>query len=199
MKRLISLAAIGAGLLLTQSASAHTFTFSTIMNGLNENPPNGSLGTGTATVIVDSDLFTMRVIANFSGLTGTTTQAHIHCCVAPPANVGVASIVPSFTGFPLGVTSGSYDFTYDMALASSYNPAFITANGGSISNAFQALFDAMSGTAPGGLGAYFNIHTTSHTGGEIRGFLAPVPEPASAALALLGLGLPLLLRRRISV
>jgi hypothetical protein len=181
--------------LLLQAASAHTYHFYTEMDGASENPPNPSLGTGTSHVFIDSDLLTMRVIAEFSGLSGNVTQAHIHCCVAPPGNVGVASITPSFTSFPIGGTSGSYDFTYDMTLASSYNPAFITANGGSVSDAFQALFDAMAGTAPNNLGAYFNIHTTFRTGGEIRGFFTLIPEPTSAVLAMFGLGMPLLLRR----
>lgn len=35
--------------------------------------------------------------------------------------------------------------------------------------------------------AYFNIHTTLYPGGEIRGFLAPVPVPA--AVWLFGSGL----------
>ena len=35
--------------------------------------------------------------------------------------------------------------------------------------------------------AYFNIHSSTFPGGEIRGFLQQVPEPAT--LALLGLGL----------
>jgi hypothetical protein len=34
--------------------------------------------------------------------------------------------------------------------------------------------------------AYWNIHSTTFPGGEIRGFLVAVPEPSS--LALLGLG-----------
>ncbi len=195
MIRRILFATTCALLFLTQSALAHTFHFYTEMNGANENPPNASLGTGTSHVIVDTDLLTMRVIAEFSGLTGNVTQAHIHCCVAPPGNVGVASITPSFTGFPTGGTSGTYDFTYDMSQASSYNPAFVTANGGSVSNAFQSLFDAMSGTAPNNLGAYFNIHTTFRAGGEIRGFFALIPEPTSAVLAMVGLGMPMLLRR----
>ena len=31
---------------------------------------------------------------------------------------------------PLGVTAGSMNQTYDMTLASSYNPSYVTANGG---------------------------------------------------------------------
>lgn len=33
---------------------------------------------------------------------------------------------------------------------------------------------------------YINIHTVNNAGGELRGFIVPVPEPASAALIALG-------------
>jgi len=77
----------------------------------------------------------MRVEISFSGLTGTTTASHIHCCEATPganANVMVATTTPTFPGFPLGVTSGSYDQTFDLTNAGSYNPDFITAHGGTV-------------------------------------------------------------------
>jgi hypothetical protein len=95
----------------------------------------------------------------------------------------VATQVPSFAGFPLGVTSGNYDYTFDMTLASSYNPFYVTANGGTTASAFAAL---VAGLNAGG--AYLNIHTSGHPGGEIRGFLiaAAVPEPSTWAMLILG-------------
>jgi hypothetical protein len=80
------------------------------------------------------------------------------------------------------VTSGTYDTTFDMTLASSYNPSYITSNGGTPASAFAALFAGISA----GKG-YFNLHSSVYPGGEIRGFLEQVPEPAT--MALLGIGL----------
>ena len=164
-------------------ASAITIVYTAILSGPAESPPNASPGTGTATITLDTTLATMRVEASFSGLTGTTTASHIHCCtaVAGVSTAGVATQTPSFTGFPLGVTSGSYDHTFDMTLTASYNAPFVTANGGTASGAFSAL---LAGLAAGK--AYYNIHSSTFAGGEIRGFLA-VPEPGT--LARLGSGL----------
>jgi hypothetical protein len=163
------------------------------LSGLNEAPPNASPGTGTALAIYDSALHTLHVEATFSGLLANTTAAHIHCCTATPGvpPIGVATQTPSFLGFPLGVTSGSFVNTYDLMLESSWNAAFITANGGTPVGAEMAL---AAGLDQGR--AYFNIHTTQFPGGEILGFLR-VPEPGT--LALLGLGfalVALVLRRR---
>ncbi len=93
----------------------------------------------------------------FSGLVANTTAAHIHCCTAPPGNVGVATTLPAFAGFPLGVTSGSLDQTYDTTLASTWNPAYITNNGGTPLSAEAAL---ATGLAAGN--AYLNIHTSTY-------------------------------------
>jgi hypothetical protein len=77
--------------------------------------------------------------------------------------------VPTFTGFPSGVTSGSYDHLFDLADPDSYNPTFITASGGT-AQAMNELFHALHDGA-----AYLNIHTSAYNGGEIRGFLFQVP------------------------
>jgi hypothetical protein len=171
-------------LVLSFPAVAHEELYFTTLSGPAEAPPNASPGTGFARVTVDFDLMTMRVEASFSGLLGTTTASHIHCCTALPdeGTAGVATQTPTFSGFPLGVSSGTYDMTFDMTQASSYNASFITAQG-DIATAFNALTDAMSDGH-----AYFNIHTSAFGGGEIRGFLHQVPEPETYALMLLGLG-----------
>lgn len=165
------------------SASAAPITFTTVLGNF-ESPPTGSLGTGFATVTMDVVAHTMTISASFSGLTGTTTAAHIHCCVNPPGNVGVATQTPTFAGFPFGVQAGSYLNTYDMTLATSFSAGYIVANGGTPASAEAALFAGMQAGQ-----AYFNIHTSTSPGGEIRGFLA-VPEPDAAWLAAASL-LPL--------
>jgi len=178
----------GAALALAAAlpAAAHETIYVADLSGAAEAPPNASPGTGTVRVTIDFDLVTMRVEASFSGLIGTTSAAHIHCCTASPGvgTAGVATPVPSFPGFPSGVTSGSYDQTFDMTDAGSYNPAFVTASGGTVGDAFAALVAGMDGGQ-----AYLNLHTSIFPGGEIRGFLAPVPEPETYALMLLGLAL----------
>lgn len=181
-----SLVAAAALLGAAGVGQAHTMVFTANLSGPAEAPPNGSPGTGFATVTFDLDLVTMRVEASFSGLLGTVTQAHTHGPTLVPM-AGTASVMttlPSYVGFPLGVTSGVYDHTYDMTLASSYSAGFITANGGSIANALQSMVQAhVDGRA------YFNIHTSAFGSGEIRGFFVPTPGAGAAMLlggALLG-------------
>jgi hypothetical protein len=178
-------------LLLATAAHASIVVYTANLNGPNENPPQPlSPGIGFAIVTVDNVANTLRVQVNFSGLLGNTTASHIHCCVAAPGTAGVATVMPAFPGFPLGVTSGTDDATLDMTLASSYNPAFITASGGTALSAETVLF---AGLAAGQ--TYFNIHTTFAGGGEIRGFLVAVPEPGTLVLAAVAL-VGFVMRRR---
>ena len=101
--------------------------------------------------------------------------------VAGTGSTGVATTTPSFALFPLGVTSGSFSNSLDMTLASSYNPAYVTAHGNSLTQAETDLVASFTA----GL-AYWNIHSTFAPGGEIRGFITAVPEPGTLALAGLG-------------
>jgi hypothetical protein len=45
---------------------------------------------------------------------------------------GVATQTPSFSAFPLSVTSGTYNNTFDTTLTSSFNSVLVTANGGGL-------------------------------------------------------------------
>lgn len=167
------------------AAQATVTIYTANLSGPNESPPNASPGTGNAIVTIDDVLNTMRVQVSFAGLLGTTTASHIHTPTAAPftGTAGVATTTPTFPGFPLGVTAGTYDQLFDLLTASTYNPAFVTANGGTVAGARAALLNGI-----GSGEAYLNIHTSVVTGGEIRGFLVAVPEPASWALMLIGFG-----------
>jgi len=177
---------VSVSLLAASAVQAAVIRFTVDLSGDNENPPVATPGNGSAVIDLDTVTRLMTIDVTFADLLGTTTAAHIHCCAAPPTNVMVATQVPNFAGFPLGVSSGSYLNTFDMTLASSYNPAFITAHGGTVELAFADLLAAMLAGE-----TYLNIHTTRFPGGEIRGTLMRVPEPASILLigiALAGLG-----------
>lgn len=189
--------ALGCSLLLPAAAAqAQTQVFIATLTGPNESPPNNSPGVGFSRVTLDPIGHSMRVEVTFSGLEGPTTASHIHASTAAPGTgtAMVATATPTFPGFPLGVTAGSYDQTFDLSLASSYNGAFVSANGGTTASAEAAL---LSGIQSGK--AYLNIHTIVVPGGEIRGFLQLVPEPSTALLLLPSLALfPLLRRKRLA-
>lgn len=162
--------------------------FSTTLSGANANPPNASPGTGSVLLTLTGN--TLDVSVTFSSLTSDDTAAHIHCCAPVGSTSGVA--LP-FTGFPTGVTSGTYSSAFDLTNSAVYDSGFLTASGGTAADAEGALLTAMNdGTA------YVNIHTTNFPDGELRGQLAAVPEPATfflGGLALLGLAS---LRRKVA-
>ena len=186
---LIMLAAVVAG--ASGTAQAEPIIYTAVLSGAAEEPANASPGTGFARVAIDLIAHTLRVQVSFADLLDGTSVAHIHAATAEPGVgvAGVATQTPRFEGFPVGVTSGSYDNTFDTTLASTFNPAYVTAQGGTAAGAEAALASSLAaGTS------YFNIHTGQFPAGEIRGFLQAVPEPSSilmtafGALGLLALG-----------
>ena len=162
----------------SSTAHAAVVSYTVSLSGPNESPVNASPGVGTGLVEVDAVAHTMHVHVAFSGLTGTTTASHIHAAtvVAGAGTAGVATTTPTFAGFPLGVTSGTYDITLDTTLASSYNPAYVTAHGATTTQAEADLFQAIAAGK-----AYLNIHSSTFGGGEIRGFLVPAPVSTAAS------------------
>jgi hypothetical protein len=196
IKNSVRALSLAAALTCANAAQAAINIYTATLSGPNESPTNASPGTGSATVTIDTVANTMLVSVTFSGLQGTTTASHIHAPTAVPltGTAGVATTTPTFAGFPLGVTSGTYNpSAFDLLSASTYNPAYVTANGGTPASAEAALLSAIASGR-----SYLNIHTTSFPGGEIRGFLvAVVPEPATWMMMLLGFGaIGLAVRRR---
>ena len=150
----------------TSSQAATVFTAT--LTGAGENPPNASPGIGTGVFTLSTSETMLTVDLSFSGLTAPASAAHIHCCAGPGTN---AAVVLNFvgTGFPTGVTAGTYDHTFTLAtdLIGITPAAFLS-----------ALF---AGTT------YANIHNANFPGGEIRGqLITTVPEPGSLLLLVGG-------------
>jgi hypothetical protein len=161
-----ALVGVLAGAMMFPIAAANaTLVFQATLSGAAQIPTNASKASGTATVTLENDSNTLDVDVTFAGLEGgPATAGHIHCCAPPGANAGV--LLP-FSGFP-SATSGTYAHTFDLAMDLS---------GISVATLLASLEDGL---------AYVNIHNAEFTGGEIRGQLVLVPEPAAVGIVALG-------------
>jgi hypothetical protein len=179
-----ALVMMAALMLPAPAANAIPITFTADLSAANEVPPPVvvSAGTGLATIVLDPTAQTLQVNATFSGLTSNDVAAHIHCCQPLGINAGVATTLPAFSGFPLGVTAGTYSSqVFDLTQTLIYNPAFINLQSGldpatRLAQAEAALIAGIIGGQ-----SYFNIHTVNFPGGEIRGQLSQVPGPIAGA------------------
>jgi hypothetical protein len=140
--------AAAAALALTLAAApatAATISLYADIDGLQETPPNASPATGYASITYDDVSNLLSWTITFSGLLGTTTNAHFH----GPATYGVPASPRVNIPFNAGVTA-------DTLVSST-----------TITDAFEA--ELLSGLW------YINIHSTVFGGGEIRGQVIPEP------------------------
>jgi hypothetical protein len=119
-----------------------SYTLSGNASGAQEVPTVTTQGTGTLTGSYNSSTNTLSYTITWTGLSGPPTMMHFHGPAAAGEN---ASVVLPISGFPAtaaGTISGS----------------------GTLSDAQEA--DLLAGKW------YYNIHTSAHGGGEIRGQVA---------------------------
>lgn len=131
-------------LALPASADAKLYPINGTYSGGQEVPANGSPGTGTITGVYDDFTNTVFFTITFSGLSANTVAAHFHGPAMPGVSAGV---VIAHTGFPTGVTAGTFSRS-------------------------DVLTDLQETQFLAGLW-YSNIHTTALPGGEIRAQIVP--------------------------
>ena len=176
---------------MSRVAIAAPILFTATMNSAQENNPlNTSTATGFATFELNDAQTALTFSATVFGLDFTglqtpntaldnLTNAHIHAPGAPGSNAGV---VWGFIGTPFNDNPPT-------------NNVVVTPFANQVGGMVTGTWDAPEGqnttlaaqlpSILGGL-SYINFHTTQFGGGEIRGQITQVPEPAT--LALLGIG-----------
>ena len=92
MHKAIVLAVAAPLFLLAGSSSAQTY--SAILNGLQETGPVATPASGSGSFTLDAAKM-LSFSISYSGLVGTETAAHIHCCAPPGTPAGVAFPLPA--------------------------------------------------------------------------------------------------------
>ena len=165
-----------AATLLPLAASATTKVYSFNLNAAQQVPTNASPAAGSFQLTVNDVANTISFGMAAFNFQGAVVAAHIH-----KALVGVNGPV-QYNLLSNADSSGLiFAIPNSFGFSSGAKPVGLT------------LADDINATP---WNYYVNVHTTAFGGGEIRGQLAPVPEPATYALLALGLGLVGVVARR---
>lgn len=157
--RRLSLAIAGLSIFLVSSqVQAQTVNFTSALSGGNENPGvvTGSVGTGTASVNLATQVVTYRI--DVYNLPVGVTASHFH--------VGAHGVNgPVVVNLPV-VANTSNDF----AIAGTASSTNLTARAAQGINSWDDFIQALL------LGnIYINVHSTANPGGEIRGQVVRAP------------------------
>jgi hypothetical protein len=142
---MIPLTAPVAFLRVADSATQTVRLFKGSLNAAQEVANPPVVSAGTGSALVALNGTTATWVIGYENLVGTVTAAHLHGPAAAGANAGVKVPLVVVTGTKSGVIAG------------------------------QGSLDAATVTALEAGNTYFNIHTTSFGGGEIRGQVQLVP------------------------
>jgi len=155
------------------STSAHAQTsFVSFLNGAQEAPtPVVTPAFGNGTVLLNAARTQITINLAFQGLLAPVTVAHIHNGAVGVGGPVILDILSLIAFSSKDFTSGAI---FDRILNVTPNQANVLLAGN----------------------GYFNIHTSSNPGGEIRGQINVVPEPSTYLLMATGLGGLLLAARR---
>jgi hypothetical protein len=146
MRRLALVSAVLAAFAFAAApAGAVVIPLSASLDGAQEVPPVPTPATGSASMTYDNVSNLLSWTITFSGLIGTTTDAHFHGPAVPGVSAGITVPIPHTDGLTADTLIGSATIT-----------------------------EAQEAQLLGNLW-YINIHSTFRPGGEIRGQVVPEP------------------------
>jgi hypothetical protein len=173
---------------------ANLLQFQASLNAAQVVAGSTSTATGSATVTIDTTLFTVTTDLSWSGLSGPTDRAHLH---NGPFGVQTDDLFFHDVIGEIGVDSpnriiscpwSSSFLSCAPARDSIEDVLQLSAGDGYGFPDFNSLVNAFENS-----GIYIDMHTQLYPEGEIRGQLSPVPGPIAGAglpgLILLGGGL----------
>jgi CHRD domain len=88
-------------------AMAQTYTFTSVLSGSNEVPPNISTATGTLTGTYDATSKLITLSVTYAALTGTLTASHLHQAAVGLNGSVIVNLAPS-TGANAGTFGGTF-------------------------------------------------------------------------------------------